>query len=33
VDLSGVLHPDVIFRIEQDAPIYFEEMRRETSYD
>jgi hypothetical protein len=27
VDLSGVLHPDVIFRIEQDAPIYFEEMR------
>ena len=27
VDLSGVLHPDVIFRIEQDAPVYFEEMR------
>jgi hypothetical protein len=25
--LSGVLHPDVIFRIEQDAPIYFEEIR------
>jgi len=27
VDLSGVLHPDVIFRIEQDAPVYFEGMR------
>jgi len=27
VDLSGVLHPDVIFRIEQDAPVYFEKMR------
>lgn len=27
VDLSGVLHPDVIFRIEQDAAVYFEEMR------
>lgn len=33
VDLSGVLHPDVIFRIEQDAATYFEEMREEKFYD
>ena len=33
VDLSGVLHPDVISRIEQDAVIYFEEMREEKYYD
>jgi hypothetical protein len=33
VDLSGVLHPDVIFRIEQDAPVYFEGMRGGDSYD
>jgi hypothetical protein len=33
VDLSAVLHPDVIFRIEQDAPIYFEQQREEKFYD
>ena len=33
VDLSGVLHPDVIFRIEQDAPVYFENKREEKYYD
>jgi hypothetical protein len=33
VDLSGVLHPDVIFRIEQDAPVYFEQQREEKHDD
>lgn len=32
VDLSGVLHPDVFFRIERDAATYFEETRS-NSYD
>jgi hypothetical protein len=33
VDLSGVLHPDVISQVERDAAIYFEEMREEKYYD
>jgi len=33
VDLSGVLHPDVISQIERDAAVYFEEMREEKYYD
>ena len=33
VDLSGVLHPDVISRIEQDAALYFEETREAKYYD
>ena len=33
VDLSGVLHPDVISQIEQDAATYFEEMKEEKYYD
>jgi len=33
VDLSGVLHPDVISRVERDAATYFEERREEKYYD
>jgi hypothetical protein len=33
VDLSGVLHPDVISSIEQSAAEYFEEMKEEKYYD
>ena len=33
IDLSAVLHPDVISRIEQDAATYFEEMREAKYYD
>jgi hypothetical protein len=33
VDLSGVLHPDVISQIERDAATYFEEMKEEKYYD
>jgi len=33
VDLSGVLHPDVIFQVQMDAATYFEEKREEKYYD
>lgn len=33
VDLSAVLHPDVISRIEQEAALYFEETREAKYYD
>jgi hypothetical protein len=33
VDLSGVLHPDVISRVERDAATYFENEREEKYYD
>ena len=33
IDLSAVLHPDVISRIEQDAALYFEETREAKYYD
>jgi len=33
VDLSGVLHPDVIFQVEMDAATYFEGTREGNSYD
>jgi len=33
VDLSGVLHPDVIFQVQMDAATYFEGIREGDSYD
>ena len=33
VDLSGVLHPDVIFQVQMDAATYFEDMKGGDSYD
>ena len=33
VDLSGVLHPDVISQVERGAAEYFEEMRGGDSYE
>lgn len=33
VDLSAVLHPDVISQVERDAATYFEEMREAKYYD
>ena len=33
LDLSAVLHPDVISRVERDAAVYFEEMKGGDSYD
>jgi len=33
VDLSGVLHPDVISRVETDAATYFEDKKEEKYYD
>lgn len=33
VDLSGVLHPDVIFQVEMDAATYFEGTKEGDNYD
>ena len=33
IDLSGVLHPDVIFQVQMDAATYFEDMKGGDSYD
>jgi hypothetical protein len=33
VDLSGVLHPDVIFQVQMDAATYFEDLKAGDSYD